>query len=66
MRANCPLSRIAQLRLLLLSPSTARWTDEDYAHALCTSVRSIERWRHWLREHGYLPQIGGYGKRRVG
>jgi hypothetical protein len=68
MRKNAPHGRIAQLRQLLLDPRTADWTDDDYANCLCTSVRSIERWRHWLRKHGYLPplEIGGSLKRLVG
>jgi hypothetical protein len=66
MRANCPLGRIAQLHQLMLDPRTAGWADEDFAHCLCTSIRSVRRWKRWLRQYGYLPEIGSFWKHHVG
>jgi|HubBroStandDraft_1064217.scaffolds.fasta_scaffold111264_3 hypothetical protein len=66
MRANSPHTRREALKLLICLRLDG-WTDVDYANALCTSVRSIERWRAWLRANGYLPALenGGYARRRA-
>jgi transposase len=63
-RANSPATRRERLLELICSRNQGQpfWTAEELAAELCTSVRTIERWREWLRDTGRLPlprNLGG-------
>lgn len=57
MRANSPATKREQLYQLICSRHQGHelWTDETLADAMCVSVRTVRRWREWLRREGRLP-----------
>lgn len=56
-RANSPATGRERLFDLLLSNSEAHepWTDEALAVELARSVRTVQRWREWLKDTGRIP-----------
>lgn len=56
-RANSPATGREQLWELLhaRTQTDPLWTNEELAAELCKSVRTIERWKEWLRDTGRLP-----------
>lgn len=57
-RLNSPATRREHLLELLASRTyaDAPWTDEELGTELCASVRTVQRWRQWLRDTGRLPR----------
>jgi len=63
-RANDPATKRERLLQLLRSrtQADAPWTDEELAAELYTSERTVQRYREWLRDVGYLPPLQNGGE----
>lgn len=58
-RANDPATKRERLLQLLRSrtQADAPWSDAELATELCCHPRTVQRYREWLRDEGYLPAV---------